>query len=502
MFVCEIIIPYEFSNFIDIISKSECLADLNKTLCIIVIASLILLLTSFFKGILSSQLNEKVTNRFINQVDRKLEKIPLSKSKCNDPAYLNTRIFNDVITSVTFSIDTLIPSLIMFVSTCFLFYMVASINIIMLTLMSISLLINVLGIVILNKYLYTKGYAYREANNNYFAANHDRLASIKETKIHSWYDISGVELEKTYNIALRKKLSLVKIMSLQDVIGLLSKNITIIMIMIVGSRMFLKEDISIGQLILISSYTSMCLGYSEHFLKLGQSYQHAKVCYSRLEEFFIERDEINGSNLVESIHRIEIKEMSFSYPDSESLYSNFNLKLDKGKIYCLKGKNGLGKSTLVDILLGINYGYTGSIEYNGINIKTIDMIQTRRENISVILQEPKIHSKSLMENITRGVSLYFGEALKGLVSTFAINKIKNEDARTMSGGEKQKLAIIRGLLKAKDFLVLDEPVSALDSSSISSFKKELLKIKDHKIILIISHNEELYEIVDDFIELA
>lgn len=80
--------------------------------------------------------------------------------------------------------------------------------------------------------------------------------------------------------------------------------------------------------------------------------------------------------------------------------------------------------------------------------------------------------------------------------------IKSEDALSLSGGEKQKVSVIRGLLKRSDVLILDEPVSAMDTSGIEILKNELLARRDDKIIIFISHNEELFDIVDEFIELS
>lgn len=416
VYACQILIPYAFSGFIDQINRGLNLSVFNIFLVIISIATLVLLIALYYKGILSSQLNEIVNNNFLNQVDRKMEAIPLCKTKSYEPAYLNNRIFNDIITSVSFSIDTLIPASIMFVSTCVLFFLVAKTNALMLAVISVSLLINMCGLVILNKQMYKKGYLYRDANNSYLAANHNRLATIKETKIHAWFNVAGKQVDLAYHNAYQKKNHLVKILSLLENIGVMVKNITLILVMIVGGHLLLVKELSIGQLLLITTYTNMCLDYSDQFLKLGQGYQHAKICYSRLEEFLKEEDEVNGIEMIENIHTIQITDLSFSYPDAVPLYSKFNMTLEKGKIYCLQGKNGAGKSTLIDIILGVNYNYKGTVSYNQKDIRNIDMINARASNIAVMLQAPNLQNVSIMENITKGLENYSMERLNRLCS--------------------------------------------------------------------------------------
>lgn len=85
---------------------------------------------------------------------------------------------------------------------------------------------------------------------------------------------------------------------------------------------------------------------------------------------------------------------------------------------------------------------------------------------------------------------------------FALDRLMEADSKSLSGGEKQKVAIVRSLLKGKELIILDEPVAALDFSGIIHLKRELKHMKENRIILFISHNEELLDLADEFIELA
>lgn len=500
IYACEMIIPYMFSKFIDGVALSKSFTAARIPIIVISSVLIVLLIASYIKNICSEYLISKVNNDFLNDLDEKLELIPLKETKNENPAYLNQRLFNDIITAVTFAHENFSVAVITSISTLVLFVLIALTQKIMLVIVAVAVLINTIGILIYHKLMYKRGYEYREIHSLYYSSNNDRLSNIKETKIHSWYSISGEVVNSNFSKLLKKGIQLYKVMASITNVGTLSKNISLILTIALGGYLFTINKISIGQLILVTTYTNMCLTNTELFLKLGQEYQHAKVSYDRLKEFQDIPDEHNGDMMIDHINTIELNDLSFGYDESKPLYTSFNLKLERGKIYCLKGKNGEGKSTLLDLILGLNYDYDGAIFYNDTDIKSIDMRHARKRLVSTILQEPKMQRVSVRENLVRGLKdineIHFDE----LVHIFDLNELlKGEDAQSLSGGEKQKVSVIRGLLKDSDLLILDEPVSAMDTDGINCLKEILLSLKPDKIILFISHNEELYEIVDDFI---
>lgn len=503
IYACEMIIPYMFSDFIDSVTLTNSLSSIRTPILVISIMLVVLLISSFIKNVFSEYLISKVNNDFLNELDEKLERIPLEETKQHNPAYLNQRLFNDIITSVTFVHENFSVAIIMLISTMVLLVLIALTQKLMLIVVGIAIVINIVGILFFNKLMYKRGYEYREIHSLYHSSNNDRLSNIKETKIHSWYEISGNDVNKNFGDLLTKGVGLYKVIALLGNVGTLSKNITLILTILFGGYLYTSGEISIGQLILVTTYTNMCLSNTEFFLKLGQQYQHAKVSYDRLKEFQDIPDEHNGDVMIDHINTIELKDLSFGYEASKPLYTALNLKLSKGNIYCLKGKNGEGKSTLLNLILGLNVDYDGAIFYDDVDIKDIDMRYTRKTLISTVLQESKMHRASIQENILRGLKDISEIDMDHLVKIFDLNHlVLIDEGQTLSGGEKQKVSVIRGLLKSSDVLILDEPVSAMDNEGVQKLKSILQSLKSTKIVLFISHNEELYDIVDHFIELT
>lgn len=502
IYLFQLLIPYVFSGFIDEVTQGASIDAAYRPIMIIGVLTIGLMISSYIHHITSEVLITKTAHGYLEDMDTKLEHMPIRQTEQYSPAYLNNRLFNDILTTLGFIIHNFLVAIIMFISTIVVFILIIQINTFLVLIPILAMIINIIGIITLNKPYYKRGYQYKEDNSHYVSENNNRLSRIKETKVNAWYGSSGLPVKRAYKTVLKSSIRLNTILAALNNIGTLSKNIALILTMIIGGTLVAYQDITIGAFILITYYTNMCLNYSEFFFKLGQEYQHAKISYNRLEALSSIGDEPNGLQTLKTIESVSIDNLSFAYPGKDMLIKGFSHRFEKGIIYCLKGKNGEGKTTLIDLILGLDYTFDGSITYNGMRIEHLDMMTLRNQRISVVMQEPKLDHISVYDNLTRGIDNYTLEETDTLIKTFGLsNFIDLDTSLSLSGGEKQKVAIVRGLLKNPSLLIMDEPVSALDHSSIKVLKQELLKRKPNTMIILISHNDVLYDIVDTIIEL-
>lgn len=248
----------------------------------------------------------------------------------------------------------------------------------------------------------------------------------------------------------------------------------------------------------------MLLGNVSYMLNLGTNYQTSLASYIRINEIQNLKCEINGIIKLDNIDKISIEHLYFKY-DELSIFNDFNYLFLKNKIYCVMGRNGSGKSTLIDIITGLNYDYTGVVKYNDIDIKEINMYYLRFNSISIVEQEPILFTDSFYNNITfnNNCDINMVEKIKHQfkLDYFDLSNKIEENSINLSGGEKQKVCLIRSILKDSNILILDEPTSALDNESILILKNLLVSIKRNKIILIITHDKELAEIADEIINI-
>lgn len=167
-------------------------------------------------------------------------------------------------------------------------------------------------------------------------------------------------------------------------------------------------------------------------------------------------------------------------------------------------ENGCGKSTLINFILGL-YETHGEVCFNGIPIDSLDMRTMRQKVISIVEQEPPLIFRAVSENIVTS-DVENSELMRRIHETGLDDFIGNLDiisdrnifdgVTNFSGGEKQKVAILRALLKDFRILILDEPVSALDSQSCKQLKNFLTRMKHERIIIIVDHQSAFSDIVD------
>ena len=183
-----------------------------------------------------------------------------------------------------------------------------------------------------------------------------------------------------------------------------------------------------------------------------------------------------------------------------------NYKFKVNEIYFISGKNGSGKTTLVNSILGLYSEYDGNILVDGYSIKNINMYSFREKFVSFIDQHGLLINSSIYENISlnQNISIKTIETYLldfGLIKAYDeaneyLSKNINELSSNLSGGECQKICLIREFLRNKKVMIFDEPTSYLDVYSKNVFIKYVRNLKENHIVIIISHDEELFQKID------
>ena len=213
-------------------------------------------------------------------------------------------------------------------------------------------------------------------------------------------------------------------------------------------------------------------------------------------------------HLYESLPILEINKLSFSYLNN-SILKSISFNLYEGEILGLVGESGSGKSTISKCILGINQNYTGEILYNGLNVKSINNKNFRR-NIQLIFQDPysSLNPKmtigdSIMEPmIVHNISNKKNRKSKifKLLEDVGLNKEDfDKYPNQFSGGQRQRIVIARALALKPKVIVCDESVSALDVSIQSQIINLLNNLKEKYLItfLFISHDLSVIKYMTD-----
>ena len=206
------------------------------------------------------------------------------------------------------------------------------------------------------------------------------------------------------------------------------------------------------------------------------------------------------------ISKIEIKDVNFSYKEVKVYKKNLNMCLEKGSIYMIKGKNGSGKSTLAGILLKIWNDFSGTILLDGKSITNLSR-EILTETIGICFQKPPIFRDTIRNNIALNDSI----PVEKYISLLSFYKDLEEMGRTLeselidtgsvSGGQAQKIGIIRTVCRERSVYIFDEPTSNLDSVSKKEFYDIIEHLKQNSIVILFSHEADAEKNADFIIEL-
>lgn len=208
----------------------------------------------------------------------------------------------------------------------------------------------------------------------------------------------------------------------------------------------------------------------------------------------IDKIHINKDNLSSFNSKIEFKNVSFKYPSRPDtiVFNNLSFVIEKGKQVAFVGFSGSGKSTIIQLILRFYDVISGEILINDVNIKDYNLVELRKI-IGLVMQEPVLFKTNIYNNIRYGnleiddIDQIKNIAKKSLIPR--INKISKNDKQSLpvSGGEKQRIAIARCMLKDPIILLLDEATSALDKNVEDEIQKSLDNLMIGRTSIIVAH---------------
>lgn len=262
----------------------------------------------------------------------------------------------------------------------------------------------------------------------------------------------------------------------------------------------LFSDLSIGQMLAVFSYLWFMIGPVEQLLNLQYAYYAAGGALSRLNELLARDDEpqypaasdpFAGRETV----GIEVRDLRFAYAD-EPVLENLDLSIAPGEKVAIVGASGGGKSTLVQLLLGLYSAQAGTIRFGGASLQEIGL-ETLRENVAVVLQHPSLFNDTVRANLTMGRdssddACWQALRIAQLDATIAalpqgLDSVVGRSGVRLSGGQRQRLAIARMVLAEPKVVILDEATSALDAATEYNLHLALARFLSGRTTLIIAH---------------
>lgn len=305
--------------------------------------------------------------------------------------------------------------------------------------------------------------------------------------------LSVVEDARAIEISNAKIISLLRSMS--EPIG-----ITICMLILYFSLTYFKEPLEYVIVLVIMFYRL--------YQKIGtlpQSYAGIlyylplyKMCNALGEEATQAREISQKNGCITFRKSIELIEVSFKYDNSRDIVlSNIGMKIQKGEFIGITGRSGSGKTTLVDMILGLIEPTKGMILVDGKPLEKCDIFSWRKR-IGYVCQDNVLYSLSIRENIALGVDVIDEDNMKRAATMANAHEfikrlpqgydtVIGERGMTLSGGEKQRIALSQALFRKPNILILDEATSNLDSDSEQIIQKSISDLYGSMTIIAIAH---------------
>jgi len=348
--------------------------------------------------------------------------------------------------------------------------------------------------------------------NRMFMLSH----SLREFKTFSAESFALTKANEHWKLGMKTESKFHKLLNFLQGLGFASGNLISLAVMIVFAVLVLRDDISAAAFFL---NIALFVEFSESAKSMVEIIPSIRKINLFSGDYFdfLNDEKIISSYIVngialEKVESIELLDVSFRYSSSDvNALTKVNLKIDRGEKIAIAGTNGEGKSTLIKVISGFYKATEGTVLINGVPIEKYNTACIRR-NVSILFQDYFIFPYAISDNFIKDESV--NDILLEKLDFFSFTKHKdlpmeldtgigsefNSNHTELSGGEKQKLAIVRALLKNKDTstLIMDEPMNNLDMYTESKMYKEVLDDNDGTVI-IVSHQMSFMEKMDKIV---
>ena len=269
----------------------------------------------------------------------------------------------------------------------------------------------------------------------------------------------------------------------------------------VSMLMVVYSNLSVGEMMAVFAYLWFMMGPVQEALSIQYAFYGARAALERINRLLAlhqepqyprEEDPFTGKRGVV----VQLQDVHFSYGRGESVLNGVSLRVNAGERVALVGASGGGKSTLVQVLLGLYRPTAGDIRFDGVPVERIGL-DVVRDHVATVLQHPVLFNDSVRNNLTLGRD-YSDEALwDALERAQLANAIREApqqlDAQLgrqgvrLSGGQRQRLAIARLLLGDPQVVIFDEATSALDTETEGRLHAALGGFLEGRTVIIVAH---------------
>jgi len=504
--VLGIVTSFSSKFLIDYILKDKLMTTLTVMVVGMVILEIIQMLLSIFRGYLLIFLGQRIDIAILLGYYNHVIKLPMNffstrktgeiTSRFSDADNINDAVAETVLTLMLDVITAVTGGIIVYIQNQYLFF--------------VSIVILLLYVVIV--------FSFKEILKK---INNDVLENNSQLTSFIIQSINGIETIKAYNLEkniqdetefkyLKVIKSSFKRSKIYNLLTFLSGVVELIgntLIMWVGAIQVINGKLTLGEMMVFNTLLGYFTNPVKNLISLQPTIQTATVSEDRLGEIIdLDIEQSDEKMIPQNLKGdIEIKSLNFRYGTRELILKNINMEIKQGEKIALVGESGSGKTTLAKLILKFYDFEKGDININDFNLKDIDNTFLRNK-ISYISQDMFLFNKTIKENLMLSDEIEIDDVIelsKKVNAYEFINELPQrfdymieENGTNLSTGQKQRLSILRALLKKPDILIMDEATSNLDSITESAIQKTLNNPEFNMTTIIIAHRLSTIRLCD------
>lgn len=361
--------------------------------------------------------------------------------------------------------------------------------------------LNIANAMIFRKKMRSTNSAFRMENEKMSSKLTTMLQMLTLTKSHGLETVETVEMQKRIDSVTQAGLKLDKTNAYFGSLTWVISNLLSGLCLFFCVFLAIKDVISPGAVVLFQSLFGSINGSVLTLINAYPALMSGKEAVSSLSEIMRAEDmeSAGGGRVLPAIEgRVDFENVSYRYPDGEKdVIKDFTLHVKMGECIAVVGSSGSGKSTIINLLIGLLEPTEGMILIDGVPLNEMSR-QTYRHFISVVPQNSILFAGTIRENITYGLDSYSEEEFQKAVEDADIPEFLpslpdgidtqvGEHGDKLSGGQKQRICIARALIRNPRLLIMDEATSALDNVAEYHVQKAVNRLVKARTTFIVAH---------------
>ena len=450
-------------------------------------------------SVIGTKAQNRVKHRFVRRIYDRVMRLPLRYFHKTETGYVMARIredvdsLNAVMAESVIGVAVDVVRMVLFLGLLLVTdFTLAMSGVVLLTIIFV-------GVIAVSKPLRRRAETAQEADAVFSASLHQALTGIRTVRVSAQENAEARRLGRSLKGAVRTIVD-------RDVLHVwfgytvgLAVSIGMYVILIIGAVLILRGQSTVGTLMAFMIYLTYVTGAVTGITALYPEVQRALASLQRIYKLMDEPTEHGGDEqqplLVHG--RVELDGVSFEYDDGTKALDGIDLVAEPGEVIAVVGRSGAGKSTLVNLIPRLYDPTEGTVRIDGVDVRELPLRKLRAQ-IGVVPQDVFLFNRTVRENIAYAApgasderivaaarAAHAAEFIDELESGY--DTLVGERGVKLSGGEKQRIAIAREILRDPPILILDEATSSLDSQSEALIKDAIDSIKQDRTCFVIAH---------------